>query len=70
MNIEFVEKDQNWQEEHTMYWFEVNGESWGVRDKLHGKDLIDCDGCPVEACNDHDGVLELLLPHAEKHLLD
>lgn len=61
--IEFIEKDQIWQNETTNYWFTVDGESWAISDSNGCVQLLDCDGCPVDPCNDHDSILELLLPH-------
>jgi hypothetical protein len=53
--------DQNMQDETTNYWFDVNGESFALSDCNGDVQLLDCDGCPVEDCNDHDGIKQLLL---------
>ena len=47
-NVTFVEKDQNWQEQRTNYWFMVDGESYGVCESFDGDvTILDCDGYPV-----------------------
>jgi len=58
MEIEHKNTDQNWQEQSTTYWFDVDGESFGLCDKGYGGEtrLLDCDGCPVEECNDMGGI--------------
>lgn len=30
MNIQFIEKEQDWQNEATRYWFNVDGEEYAV----------------------------------------
>lgn len=66
--IKFVEKDQVWQNERTNYWFTVNSESFAVSDQNGELTLLDCDGCPIEKCNDHNNVLEALIPEYKKHI--
>ena len=68
--IVFVDKDQNWQDETTNYWFLVDGESYGISDSNGEQRLLDSDGCPVEDCNDHDGIKALLMPHYENYIND
>ena len=62
MNAKIICIDQHWAEECTNYWFDVNGENYAVSDCNGVLRLLDCDGCPVEACNDHGGLLEILTP--------
>jgi len=47
MNATFTEKDQNWQNEQTIYWFDVDGETYGVSESGPHSQILDCDGCPV-----------------------
>lgn len=70
MSIEFVEKDQQWQNEQTNYWFMVDGESWAISDSNGTLQLLDCCGYPVESCNDHGRLLDTLTPHYEDHIDD
>ena len=69
-NIQFIEKDQNWQNERTNYWFEVDGESWALSDQNGELTLLDSEGYPVEDCNDQGSVKDLLIPEYEKHIQD
>lgn len=61
----FMSKDQNFQEESTAYWFDVNGEEFGVVESgPQDPIVVDCDSCPVNL-NDHrsvhlQGLLELV----------
>ena len=50
MKIEFIEKEQDWQNEATRYWFKVDGEVFGIVDQAdeHLK-LLDDEGYPIEA---------------------
>ncbi|WBW63310.1 hypothetical protein [Klebsiella electrica] len=46
----YLSKDQNWTDGTTVYWFDVNGETFGV---LHGGEswnstVVDCDGVPSD----------------------
>ena len=59
MKIEFIHSD----ERSGIAWYEVNGESWGLT--IAEQRLIDCDGCPVEDCNDHDRIKDLLIEFSE-----
>lgn len=56
MKAEFTTKDQNYQDETTIYWFEImessstwigQGEIFGVSDCNGELTILDCDGCPV-----------------------
>lgn len=69
-NITFIEKDQIWQDETTNYWFEVDGINWAILDNNGEIKLLDTDGYPVEDCNDHDNIKDLLFPEYEKHIND
>ena len=68
--IIFIEKDQNFQNETTNYWFTVNEENYCISDCNGELSLLDCDGCPILACNDHDSIKDLLIPYYEEHLYD
>lgn len=70
MTIEFIEKEQIWQEEQTRYWFSVDGEEFCIADTNGEIQLLDSKGCPIEACNDHDRVKEALVPEYEKRIMD
>ena len=69
MEIKFVEKDQNWQNGSTNYWFDVDGETYAICDEAGQLSLLDCDGCPIDECNDHDNVKDALIPEYKKHIM-
>lgn len=70
MKIEFIEKDQDWQNETTRYWFSVNNENYCIADQNGETSLLDSEGCQIEDCNDHDNIKDALLPEYEKHIMD
>lgn len=43
----YISKDHNFQDATTIYWFELDGETWGVSDCNGERKIIDCDGYPV-----------------------
>ena len=45
--IKFLSKDQNYQNESTSYWFDVDGETWGVVESGNDSKVVDYDGYPV-----------------------
>ncbi|MCR0998685.1 hypothetical protein [Serratia rubidaea] len=50
INATYISKDQNWNDGTTIYWFDVNGETYGV---VHGGEswnssVVDCDGAPSD----------------------
>ncbi len=51
-NISFLEKDQNWADERTNYWFnvEIDGEKTTVAISDHNGELtaLDSDGKPID----------------------
>ena len=47
MNATYLTKDQNWQDETTIYWFDVNGETYGVTECCGESSVIDEDGYSV-----------------------
>ena len=70
MNITFLSADQNMQDETTNYWFNVNDNEFALSDNNGDVKLLDCDGRPVDACSDHDGVLsEIINKNPEYWLL-
>ena len=44
--LTFVSKDQNWADGSTTYWFNVDGEMYGVVESCGETSFVDCDGCP------------------------
>ena len=66
MSITLQSIDQVWQDETTNYWFLVDGESYAVSDNYGLIRLLDCDGYPIEGCNDHDRILDKLTHHYEQ----
>ena len=60
----YTSKDQNWQDEQTIYWFEISGDDSGTggsfEDQVFGiaesggdDAVVDCDGC---LCTEGDAV--------------
>ena len=56
----FISKDQNFQDEQTIYWFNVEGTKnndedgvWGVFQSGGETGLVDCDGCPCNTDDSH-----------------
>jgi len=48
MKIEYIEKEQDWANEATRYWFRVDGEEYAVVESGAGPDtIIDKDGDDV-----------------------
>ena len=46
MNTQYLGKDQNWNNGSTTYWFEIDGESFGVVEG-NCSGFVDCDGYPI-----------------------
>ena len=59
-NVEFIDTTSG--TESIIYWFSVDGDDWAISDINSETTLLDCDGCPVEPCNDRDGIHNLLMP--------
>ncbi len=66
----FIEKVQNWQNETTIYWFELDGETWGVSDCNGERTIVDCDGCPVNISDAKNAHLPTALVITEEMELD
>ena len=58
VTVEYNGKDQNWQDETTIYWFTLDGKDYGtgftfhnsvygVADSNGNTSILDCDGCPM-----------------------
>jgi len=43
----FTSADQNWQAEQTTYWFELEGEAYGITESGGTRDVLDTDGLPM-----------------------
>ena len=65
MKITYLEKEQIWQEERTFYYFDVDGSSYAIADDQGQLTLLDDTGYPIEPHNDHDNILQLLMPRYE-----
>ena len=44
--VTYLSKDQNWADESTTYWFDIDGETWGVVESCGESSIVDCDGYP------------------------
>jgi hypothetical protein len=58
---DYITTEQNVQDETTNYWFLVEGESYALSDCNGDLKLLDCDWCPIEECNDHENIKQLLI---------
>jgi len=69
VDIKFVEKDQNWQEETTVYWFEVGAETYAISDNYGILSMLDCDGCPINETDDRNApIFSEMLNRYESHI--
>ena len=46
--MKYLSTDQNHQNETTVYWFDKDGEIFGVAECCGELALLDCDGCEIE----------------------
>ena len=69
MNTEFIGKDQNWQEESTIYWVQLTGtdngtgitfseSNFGICESGPESWVLDCDGNPMTE-GDHETIAVL-----------
>lgn len=69
-SIELLETDQNFQNETTTVWFDVDGESYAIcfeSGPASEPKLLDCDGCPINVeRQDQIDIFEALLPLARQ----
>lgn len=61
MNVTYLSKDNNWQNENTTYWFDVDGETYGVSDTSGDRIIVDSESCPVNTSDARDAHLLGLL---------
>jgi len=61
MKATHLETDQNWNDETTVYWFDVNNTTYGISDSNGEMTLVDYEGYPIDECNDHEGIKGLLI---------
>lgn len=47
-NANYTGKDQNWQDGTTIYWFEMDGEKYGIAETGPETEALDCDGAPID----------------------
>ena len=59
--IVFIECDELCADECTNYWFKVDDDTFALSYSDTDVKLLDSDGCPVDPCNDSDGVRNLLI---------
>ena len=50
LNATFINKDDNRPDGTQVFWFDVNGETYGVIQggDSHNANVVDCDGCPTD----------------------
>jgi hypothetical protein len=47
VEIKFIDKEQDWANETTRYWFDVEGDEYCIADQNGEFTLLDSDGCPT-----------------------
>lgn len=67
MIIKPLSIEQDYQDETTRIWFNVDGEAFAIADSCGELSLIDSEGHPVDDCNDHDRVKDALIPLYKKY---
>ena len=61
MNITEICIDRIDQDQTTIEWFEIDGETWGLAQNDDGTIyLLDCDGWEIKDCSDHDSIKNTL----------
>lgn len=68
MKIEFLEKEPDWKNGATRYWFNVDGEEYCICESADNLQLLDGEGYPIEPCNDHGNILAALIPEYKKQI--
>ena len=61
LTASFITSDKNAQDGTVSHWFVVGGENYALSESSEGLTLLDCDGCPVDECNDHENIKQLLI---------
>lgn len=59
-NVNYTGKDQNWQDEQTTYWFDVEGDVYGVVEGCTDCSIVDVDGCPISGNGNESQITSLL----------
>jgi hypothetical protein len=81
MKIQFIDKEQDWANETTRYWFDVDGNDYCIADKNGDLILLDGDGCAIHTEANHIPLIgqgnasdrkiyNALIVEREKHLND
>jgi len=47
IEIKFIDREQDWANETTRYWFDVDGDEYCIADQNGDFTLLDSDGCPT-----------------------
>lgn len=61
MIAKFIEKEQDWQNEATRYWFELDGQEYAVVESGPSVTVIDKDGCDINTDDAHNSHLKTAL---------
>tara|TARA_Y100000310_G_scaffold213365_2_gene214304 strand:+ start:1364 stop:1690 length:327 start_codon:yes stop_codon:yes gene_type:complete len=70
-SIKLIEKDQIWQNETTIYWFDVDGTVYGISDCCGEIDMLDSEACPINHTDAKEVELyEALVVEYENHIND
>lgn len=70
MKIEFIEKEQDWQNETTRYWFIVDRVKYCIADQNGDLSLLDSCGYPLEGWSEYERIIGALNPHYQDHIMD
>lgn len=68
-NAYFIEKDQDYQNETTTYWFNVDGETYGVSDRNGQLSIVDSENYPVNTDDARNIHLNALKPFITDELI-
>jgi len=70
MEIKFIDKEQDWANQTTRYWFNVDGDYYCLADENGELTLLDCHGIAAMSTAIDYCIYNVLISEREKHLND
>lgn len=70
MQIKYIDKEQDWVNETTRYWFNVDGDDYCIADQNGELTLLDCHGGAAMFSNRDYYIYNVLISEREKHIND
>jgi hypothetical protein len=58
--VKFLEKENDYNNETTRYWFNIDGVNYCLADQYVEIQLLDSEGYPIDPYNDHENILDTL----------